>query len=558
MPEDYHKNGSNRDNEKKNGYNPGNSLFVLDEGAYDNQYKGDPDEIDLKKLLAMVWRRKWTVIGLTLLGVVLTAYYAFSLIPVYQSQGTILITESQQRVHSSSDLQNLLASSYGFGLGSRIANELYVLHSRQLSLNLADRMLEEQNMENGHLFPLLYTEFPADPTIASRGAIASRIRNSLKAERGERESDLIFISFRSYSPYEAKWVVDQAIDGYRELSTEQNRMAANAALAFLDEERKRIEAKLTESEQNLRDFMQNTGLVQIDSQTGRVIDRISDLETHRQEIQTRLVAVESAMITYERQLDKIRPGLADRYAESVAPTLERYQFRLAELETERLLYITRNPSLRQNPEHEPELVQINDQIYMLKQEINQLASRIMGEEGDEFLSFLTSSDGNIASRITELRNHLIEGRGVRIPPPLSLFGARQPAHDAGLVNGGNGRLHVDPLQNEQAVEHWGQWSEDRSEGEVGFRTAGPVAIQDRAARGVHRNETARVSHRLGQGWSRGSHRFEPRQCDGDAPRAPQERPAAESKGSHQGASSVEGRYKKSSVCVSSTSSVGMS
>jgi hypothetical protein len=73
------------------------------------------------------------------------------------------------------------------------------------------------------------------------------------------------------------------------------------------------------------------------------------------------------------------PGLAERYAESVAPTLDRYQFRLAELETERLLYITRNPALRNNPQLEPELQNINEQISMLKNEINSLASKLIGE-----------------------------------------------------------------------------------------------------------------------------------------------------------------------------------
>lgn len=392
---------------RRNGsYRGGRSIALVNEKG---QHRNDPDEIALKNLLAMIWRRKWTVAGFTLLFLSLAAYYAFSQIPVYQSQGTLLITETQQRVSGSSDLQNLLATSYGFGAGNRIVNELYVLHSQQLSLNLADRLLEVQTMEDGNLFPLLYTDYPEDSTVAPRGSIASKIRSNLKAEREEHDSNLIFITFRSYSPYEAKWVVDQVIDGYRELSTEQNRMAANAALDFLNEERNRIEAKLTETENNLQNFMQYTGLVQIDSQTGRVIDRISELESRRQEIQTRLVAVESALVAYERQLDQIRPGLADRYAESVAPTLERYQFRLAELETERLLYITRNPSLRQNPENEPDLVNINDQISLLKQEINQLASQMMGEEGqDEYFSFLTSSDGNIASRITELLNRQIE------------------------------------------------------------------------------------------------------------------------------------------------------
>ena len=394
--------GSGRNGGKKGYF--GNSSF--NDYGY-KTYEKDSDEIDLSKLMAMLLRRKWTVIGLTLLGLGLAWLYAASQIPVYQSEGTILITETQQRMGSGSDLEGLLASSYGLGVGSRIANEMQVLRTRQLSMNIAERLLAEQTMQNGNMFPILFTEYPEDSTVASAERIASRVRLNMQVQRKERDSDVVSITFRSYSPLEAKWLVDQSIEAYRALSTEQNRMAASAALRFLETERDQVEQKLAETEANMRAFMQNTGLVRIDSQTERVIGRLSDLESRRQEIETQLVAVNSAVVSFQRQLDQIRPGLAERFAQSVAPTLERYQFRLAELETERLLYITRNPDLRNSPETEPELVQINRQIAMLKQEINDLASQMIGDDGDDFLSFLSSSDGNIASRVSEIRDRLI-------------------------------------------------------------------------------------------------------------------------------------------------------
>ena len=389
--------------QKQNGYFGGTPFNDYGYKTYEKK----SDEIDLSKLLAMLLRRKWTVIGLTALGLILAGLYAYSQIPVYQSEGTILITESQQGMGSGGDLEGLLATSYGLGVGSRIANEMQVLRTRELSLNIADRVLEEQTMENGNLFPILYAEFPDDSTVTSRERVAGRIRSNMQVQRKERDSDVVSISFRSYSPLEAKWLVDHSIEAYRALSTEQNRMAANAALQFLEAERDQVQQRLEENEDSMRNFMQNTGLVRIDSQTESVIERLSDLESRRQEIETQLVAVNSAVETYQNQLDQIRPGLAERFSQSVAPTLERYQFRLAELETERLLFITRNPSLRENPESEPDLVQINSQIEMLKQEINDLASQMIGDDGDDFLSFLSSSDGNIASRISEIRDRLI-------------------------------------------------------------------------------------------------------------------------------------------------------
>jgi capsular exopolysaccharide synthesis family protein len=366
------------------------------------------NEIDLKKLLSILFRHKWKVFAVTLFGLTTAWVYADIQQAVYESKGTLIITESQHRSLGSGDMNDMLASTYGVGLGGRIANELQVLRSRQLSMVLADKVIEEDLMEDGRRFPLIWNEFPNDSTVAYRETVAKRIRDNLYFDRMEQEADVVKISFRSYSPVEARWIVNQVIDSYSEVSTEQNRMAASAAVQFLEKERIEIEGRLSEAQNKLRNFMSNTGLVQIDSQTNLVIDRMSELESRRQELQTRLVSVNVAMEAYEQQLNQIMPGLAERYAESVAPTLDRYQFRLAELETERLLYITRNPALRNNPQLEPELQNINEQISMLKNEINSLASKLIGENGDLFLSFLSSSDGNFAVKITDLRNRLIE------------------------------------------------------------------------------------------------------------------------------------------------------
>lgn len=394
----------------KNGHYRGEEPLSYFNDSLPNQPADDDDEIDLRKLLAVLLRRKWLVAGLTLLGLLGAWLYSSSQIPVYQSEGTLIITESQQRAGGTGEMQDLIATTYGVGLGSRIANELLVLQSRQLSSELADKMIEEDRMEDGRRFPLLWKEYPEDSTVVARGIAARRIRNNLEISRVEREADAVEIAFQSYSPLEARWMVDQTITSYGELSTEQNRMAASAAIRFLEQERGAIEKNLEESQEALRAFMSNTGLVQVDAQTEKVIQRISELEGHKQEVQTRLVSVNSAVEAYEQQLDRIKPGLAERYAESVAPTLERYQFRLAELETERLLFITRNPSLRENPEQEPELQKINEQITLLREEINRLASEMIGEDADQFVSFLSSSDGNIGTQIAELRNRLIELR----------------------------------------------------------------------------------------------------------------------------------------------------
>ncbi|REL33835.1 hypothetical protein DYD21_10545 [Rhodohalobacter sp. SW132] len=394
----------------RSGSNNGNRGYYSNgsqQGRGDRGHSPD-DEIDLKHLFAVLMRRKWAVIGITLLFTIGALAYAYNTIPVYESNGTLLITESQSsRGQIGGDLSELLSATYGFGMGSTLGNELQIMRSRRMSNMLADKVMQQDLMENGQRFPVLWQEYPIDSTVVSAGAVATRIRNNISYGRVDRDTEVVEIRFRSYSPMEAQWMVDEAINSYSELSTDQNRMAANSAMRFLEDERRQIEENLREKEEQLKQFMDRSGIVAVDGQTQQLITRISELESQKQQVRTRLVAINTAIENYERQIDEIRPGLAQQFAEGVGSSMERLQFQLAELETERMLLLNRNPGLRENPEREPQLVQINNNIAMLKEEINRVASRLV-DESEEYLTFLRSSDGGIAGRLLDLRTRLIE------------------------------------------------------------------------------------------------------------------------------------------------------
>lgn len=410
--ENYH-NGFNSNKNGNNGNGHHNYLenyWGKDRKAGDDR---DDDEIDLKYLFSVLVRYKWSIIGITLLTGLFALWYAFSQQPVYQSTGTMIIAESQNRYsYAGSDIQNLLSSTYGIGVGSTLSNELQVLKSRRLSEALAEKVIEKDIMEDGRRFPVLWYDFPEDSTVVSTRNVAQRIRNRLNIDHVERDAQLISITFESYSPLEAQYMVNLTIDTYTELSTEQNRVAANSALNFLGKELEEVSGKLSETEDRLREYMDESRLVKVDEQTSAVISRITALESQKQELQVRKVAITSSIQEFEEQINRIRPGLADQFAESFGPTMDRYQFQLSELITERMLLLERNPELRDDPESEPYLVDLNDRIELLKREINKLASELTQDEGREvYLGFLNSTgDGGVAQRLSELRNRLIELR----------------------------------------------------------------------------------------------------------------------------------------------------
>ncbi|NGP75934.1 polysaccharide biosynthesis tyrosine autokinase [Balneolaceae bacterium YR4-1] len=370
----------------------------------------DPDEIDLKRLFYTLWNNKWIIIASVVLCSVLAGVVAYSVTPIYRSEGSMLIKDSGNKLSSmggDNGLASMLSSTYGIGMGSTIANELQILQSRNLSMEMADSMMQLQVMRNGRQFPVLFTEYPDDSTMVEQDVIAKRLRDSFSFSRSDREADLVTVAFESPSPLEAAFAVNLSMDIYSDLSTRQNRLAANAAVEFLENERTRIEDRLNTVEQRLREFMNREQLVQVDAQTEKLIERMAEMESRRQEARVKLVAVTSAIEQYEERLNSIKPGLAGQYADAIGPNMTRLQYQLAELEIEKMQLLANNPGLQNQETPTGKLAELNDKITFYRDRIEELTGNLV-EQSDQYLGFLGSADGNVAETITELNRKLIE------------------------------------------------------------------------------------------------------------------------------------------------------
>ena len=62
--------------------------------------QNDDDEIDLLKLWQTIWRRKWSIITLTFIVMMVTVLIVLSLTPIYRAAATLLIEQKQAKVVS--------------------------------------------------------------------------------------------------------------------------------------------------------------------------------------------------------------------------------------------------------------------------------------------------------------------------------------------------------------------------------------------------------------------------------------------------------------------------
>ncbi|MAB66915.1 MAG: hypothetical protein CL662_08750 [Bacteroidetes bacterium] len=383
-----------------NGYNSGYSPLENETDSYIEK------EIDLIKVFNILLLHKWALIGITVLFTVVAIIFAQLQTPIFQSTGTLIVSESKNRYsYAGAGIENLLTSTYGIGVGSTIANELQIMKSRKLSYDLAERINEVEFDQYGNKFPILWRAYPVDSTSTSIDTVAMRYRELIRFSEPDPEADIVSISFESPLPTEASSIINMTMDTYSALSTEQNRTMAVSALEFLRTERTKLESELVSTEDSLQNFMNRTLLIAVDPQTEEIISTIANLEVEKQKLEVGLVAVMSGIAQYENQLNEIKPGLADLYSDAIGPVIERYQYALAELETNKLLYLTKNPGISEN---NPEIARIENEILKVKRQIKDRTNNLLSSGSDLYLSFIGSGDGTLTQRIAEISQKLIE------------------------------------------------------------------------------------------------------------------------------------------------------
>jgi len=193
---------------------------------------------------------------------------------------------------------------------------------------------------------------------------------------------------------------------YVDQSTMQNREAAESTAEFLEQEKERIKQNLDESERELKEFMDRTGIVQVDEQASGLVTQQSNVETELQQVELDLETINRAIEQHEAQMERIRPGLSEQFSEALGPRIRNSQEQLAQYEGERTMILTRNPGVRDREQTPPRLKYLDEQIERVKNEIQNMSDKLFTED-NEYLGMDSEERAQMVAttqaRITELR-----------------------------------------------------------------------------------------------------------------------------------------------------------
>lgn len=238
-------------------------LFELDE---------EPEK-GLTDYLRILFRRKWAIVIVFFLGVLVAWAYAKNLTPVYRSSATIEIgPEGQQGVKSLGDL-----FMHGWMQSETYTTQIEVLRSRSMAAAVAERIDESKipgfssGERKGALSRLkglvrAVSAHPAPQESASadpgsrKEALAGQLLGGFSVTR-QGDSRLLRLDLEASNPVVAKDFLTTYIDVFIASSLNKRRKASADAGIWLKAELDRAERKLVESLSALVKFSNEHGLV---------------------------------------------------------------------------------------------------------------------------------------------------------------------------------------------------------------------------------------------------------------------------------------------------------
>lgn len=245
--------------------------------GFKNSENGSDDEIDLLALWRSIYRRKWSIITLTLVVAMLTVLVVFNITPIYRASSTLLIENKSANVVS-------IEQVYGIeGAGSEyLQTQFELLKSRALAERVVRQLALDTHPEfdprqqpepllnwRGWLSGIKPFIMPGDlepQTPPSEAEIFDAVVRSFRERitvAPQGKTQLVQVSVDMADAHTAAMAANALAQGYIESQLEAKLNMTQTATSWMNEQLGGLKGKLEDSEARLQAFMEQENLVNL-------------------------------------------------------------------------------------------------------------------------------------------------------------------------------------------------------------------------------------------------------------------------------------------------------
>ncbi len=372
--------------------------------------------------IAVLIRGKWIILG-TLAGVLICAVaYLWLASPVYKATASVLV--NPRLVQSSLFLDMVKRGGEEKNL---VQNELEILKSRSVTLEVAKRLIHQKNIDTIGLMPIqiIRAQDGQDTggALADIEAILRRLDKAVTIQ-SVPETDVITISAKSRLPEEAALIANLYADVDYNRNLTVSRAKSRSFREFLEGQVSDKRATLLVIEDSLRSYMHRRGIVSLDDESRKLIDQLSRLEAQRDETDITIQSQQKSLASYQEQIPQQEKDIARAIGEANDPYIRLLQEQLAKLEVQRDVTVAQNPSMSAKEIYSERLKEIDTQIAALRGKLEKRTVEFLGGA----LPGSPSATGNDpAGYLKQLKQKILE-----IKIDLQSLAARKSALDESI------------------------------------------------------------------------------------------------------------------------------
>jgi succinoglycan biosynthesis transport protein ExoP len=284
------------------------------------EYEEKEKHIDLSEYWERIVKRKWVIISLTTVIVLIVGVFSFTSTPLYRARATILIKEPSSRMLSIQEMfSNFPMQRYDF-MNQNLNTQLKILTSR----SLAERVARKMNLSARPEFQAL-GKSKTNPIQAVKNFFSFRWLIELIAPQKKTESEdtqprvrrdpdtllasvilggvsvspvrdtrVVELSYTSPQPVLAADIVNTLAEEFISYSIEIRYEATQEASEFLNEQIAQLREELAAKENELQRYGQEKELYFLSDRESTVLSKFSDLNTAFTQGQIERINAESA------------------------------------------------------------------------------------------------------------------------------------------------------------------------------------------------------------------------------------------------------------------------
>jgi len=332
--------------------------------------------ISIQDYLGIIIRGKWIILSTVIIFIVAAFLFTKLTPPVYKATASILINTRMAQSSIFLDALKRWENDKNF-----TQNEMEILKSKSLASEVAQRLLERKYLDSAKLVPINIIQPDKDKEGVRQYATVDEIVGKFDkiVDFAEMpETDVIQINAKSKNALEAALIANTFAQVYYDRNIQASRAKSQAFREFLEKQLEDKKRALSQSEDSLQSYMDRYGIVSLDDESKKLIDKLASLESQRDETNINIQSLSKLLASYQEQIPEQQKTVAKAIGDANDPYIRMLQEQIAKLEVQRDVTVAQNPSITEKEIYSKKISEIDEQIKSLRNQLQKRTNEFLG------------------------------------------------------------------------------------------------------------------------------------------------------------------------------------